>query len=233
MHAPGRAQRPARPRSSGGAHVSSTGSRTRLDPRTRARRRDARAAAIDLVGATSATFVWQPASGPVSGYVVYQLCEATGQTQKSSVITNQVTLSAQPCSAFSVQVAAYGVGGLAQTGPLSTPSDVVRFLPAPPPPSPAPAPSARPRFLRPAVRPRCRPAGLDFVADGRTDVLLHLPSDGSLQLWSLRRATRSLVLAASLPAFPTGGARGRVAGTMTATAFRICSASITGRSSSG
>ena len=159
------------------------------------------AAAIELVGATSATFVWQPASGPVSGYVVYQLCEATGQTQKSSVITNQVTLPAQPCSAFSVQVAAYGVGGMAQTGPLSNPSDVVRFLPAPPPPSPAPAPSGAP--TSPAGDPASLPTpGLDFVADGRSDVLLQLPSDGSLQLWSLRPSDSRFVLAAKLPAFP-------------------------------
>ena len=31
-------------------------------------------ATIDLVGASEATFTWQPATGPVSGYVVYQLC---------------------------------------------------------------------------------------------------------------------------------------------------------------
>ncbi len=160
------------------------------------------AAAIDLVGATNATFVWQPASGPVSGYVVYQLCEATGQTQKSSVATNQVTLLAQPCSAFSVQVAAYGAGGLAQTGPLSAPSDVVRFLPAPTPPPPDPAPGSDPTSPSGGTTSPPTP-GLDFVGNGRSDVLLHLPSDGSLQMWSVRASDARFVPVAIPPAsFP-------------------------------
>ena len=158
-------------------------------------------AAIDLVGAANATFVWQPASGPVSGYVVYQVCEATGQTQKSSVATTQVTLSPQPCSAFSVQVAAYGVDGLAQTGPLSEPSELVRFLPAAPPPPPDPAPGGEP--TPPAGNPVLPPGPrVDFDADGRSDVLLHHPRDGALQLWTLRSRDAQFVLSASPPAFP-------------------------------
>ena len=156
------------------------------------------AAAIDLVGAANAKFVWQPASGPVSGYVVYQLCEATGQTQKSSVATPQVTLSSQPCSAFSVQVAAFGVNGLAQTGPLSEPSELVRFLPAPPPPVSAPGGEPTP----PAGDPVSPLPRMDFNADARSDVLLHLPSDGALQLWTLRPRDTRFVLSAIPPAFP-------------------------------
>ena len=156
-------------------------------------------AAIDLVGATNATFAWQPASGPVSGYVVYQLCEATGQTQKSSVTANQVTVSAQACSAFSLQVAAYGVDGQAQTGPLSDPSEIVRFLPPPPPAAPPPTPDPIPGGGGPAAPPALHS---DFDADGRPDVLMHHPSDGALLLCSVRSS--QLVALTSLPAFPPG-----------------------------
>lgn len=156
-------------------------------------------AAIDLVGATNATFVWQPASGPVSGYVVYQLCETTGQTQKSSVTTNRVTFTAQACSAFSLQVAAYGVEGQALTGPLSDPSELVRFLPAPPPPDPDPTPAPGTGGGDPTAPPALHQ---DFDADGRPDVLLHHPSDGALLLCSLRSS--QLVAVTSLPAFPPG-----------------------------
>jgi hypothetical protein len=155
------------------------------------------AAAIDLVGATNATFAWEPASGPVSGYVVYQLCDTTGQTQKSSVTTNRVTLTPQACAAFSLQVAAYGVEGQAQTGPLSDRSELVRFLPAAPPPDPEPTPDPGAGGEAPGAPP-ATPSDLD--GDGRADVLLHHPSDGALLLCSLFKSR--LLSVTSLPAFP-------------------------------
>jgi len=161
-------------------------------------------AAIELVGATQATFTWQPASGPVSGYVIYQLCDANGQTLKSSVTTNRATFTPQACSAFSVQVAAYGVGGIAETGPLSDPSELVRFLAAAPAPDPIPSPDPAPTPAPPVTTPPSAPAvsDTDFDADGRSEVLLHRPSDGSLTLSSLEG--EGLVPATSLPAFPPG-----------------------------
>ena len=158
-------------------------------------------AAIDLVGATSATFSWQPASGPVSGYVVYQLCAVDGQTHKSSAVTNRVTLLAQACSAFSLQVAAYGAGGLQQTGPLSDPSELVRFAAAPAPPPPPPESTPPPGPEPSGGDPGSPLSSLrDFDADGRSDVLLHHAGNGSLELWSLRGAR--LALWSALPALP-------------------------------
>src|SRR5262245_1858138 len=144
-------------------------------------------AAIDLVGATQATFAWDPASGPVSGYVVYQQCASTGQTQKSSVTTNRVTLTPQACSEFSLQVAAYGVGGQAVTGPLSDRSEIVRFLPAapPPPPDPEPTPEPAPPPVGSPTAPRA--TNSDYDGDGKPDLLLHHPSDGALVLCSLKK----------------------------------------------
>jgi hypothetical protein len=110
-------------------------------------------AAIELVGATSATFAWQPATGPVAGYVVYQLCETSGQTQQTTVSTARVTLAAAACDSFTLQVAAYGAAGPAQTGPRSDPSELVHFLPAPPPAQPPPPPEPPPPVAPPPPEP--------------------------------------------------------------------------------
>ncbi len=164
-------------------------------------------ATIDLVGATEATFAWQPASGPVSGYVVHQLC-TDGPTFSRTVATNRVTLPGSPCSAFSVQVAAYSVAGPQQPGPLSDPSESVRFLSAPtappsPPEPPAPDPdpdgggAPPPDPKDPALPPATR---LDFDSDGRSDVLLHLASKGRLEWWSVEPS--GLTRRAVLPRIP-------------------------------
>jgi hypothetical protein len=152
-------------------------------------------ATIDLVGVPDATFAWQSASGPVAGYRVYQRCETTGQTLERSVATNRVTLSGEPCSTFSVQVAAFSADAPQQTGPLSDASEPVRFLPAPPPP-PDPGDGGDPPPDvpdEPAPAPATR---LDFDADGRSDLLLHHAARGRLERWSVQygRLTRRAVL---------------------------------------
>jgi hypothetical protein len=141
-------------------------------------------ASIDLVGVPDATFIWQPATGPVAGYRVYQRCATNGQTLERNVATNQVTLPAASCSAFDVRVAAFSADGAQPIGPLSDPSEPVRFLPAPlEPPAPAPdgagdPPPDAPDAPAPAIH-------LDFDADGRSDVLLHYAARGRLERWSV------------------------------------------------
>ena len=141
-------------------------------------------ASIDLVGVPDATFAWQPATGPVAGYVVYQLC-TNGQTLSQTIATNRVTLPGEPCSAFSVQVAAYSADGAQVLGPLSDPSETVRFLAAPTePPVPDPGgagdpPPDDPEAPAPTIH-------LDFNADGRSDVLLHDAGKGRLERWSVQ-----------------------------------------------
>ena len=151
-------------------------------------------ATIDLVGATEATFAWQAASGPVVGYLVHQRC-STGSTLTRSVTTTQVTLSGQSCSAFSVQVAAFGSAGPQQPGPLSDPSETVRLLPAPPPSAPDPDPVPAPEEPEPST-PAPAANRLDFDGDGDAEVLLQLPSRGRLERWSVAsgRLVRRTVL---------------------------------------
>jgi hypothetical protein len=159
-------------------------------------------ATIDLVGATQATFVWQPATGPVSGYVVYQLC-TSGPTLSRTVTSNQVTLPGSACSTFSVQVAAYSAAGAQQPGPLSDPSEAVRFLPAPPPPPPPPPPDDGGGSPPPddPTDPTPAPATrLDFDADGASDLLLHHATEGRLERWSV--APTGLTSRSALPQIP-------------------------------
>jgi hypothetical protein len=147
-------------------------------------------ASIDLVGVSQATFAWQPATGPVIGYVVYQLC-TDGLTQSRTVTTNRVTLPASTCSTFRVQVAAFSAAGAQKPGPLSDLSDTIRILPAAPPPEPPapppPAPVPDPGGGSPPPEdPTSLPATrLDFDADGDADLLMHQPSRGQLQRWGL------------------------------------------------
>jgi hypothetical protein len=152
-------------------------------------------ASIDLVGATEATFAWQAASGPVTGYLVHQRCTA-GSTLTRSVTTNRVTLSGQPCSAFSVQVAAFGSAGPQQPGPLSDPSETVRLLPAPPPSTPEPDPVPPPEEPAPPA-PAPGATHLDFDGDGDAELLLQQPSRGRLERWSV--ASGRLVRRSVLP----------------------------------
>ncbi|MFI5215046.1 MAG: FG-GAP repeat domain-containing protein, partial [Candidatus Limnocylindria bacterium] len=144
-------------------------------------------ASIDLVGATDATFVWQPASGPVSGYRVYQRCETDGQTLERSVASNRVTLTSAACSAFRVQVAAFSADASQAPGPLSDPSESVRYLPAPPPP-PAedPGGAGDPPPVEPEEPGPAPATRLDFDADGHADVLLHHAARGRLERWAVQ-----------------------------------------------
>jgi len=142
-------------------------------------------ASLDLVGVADATFAWEPATGPVSGYAVYQLC-ADGQTLQRSVATNRVTLPAEPCSSFSVRVAAFSDADPALTGPLSDPSESVRFLPAPPAsPAPESGSAEDPPPVEPDAPDLAPAARLDFDADGRSNVLLHQANRGRLEWWSV------------------------------------------------
>jgi hypothetical protein len=153
-------------------------------------------ATIDLVGASQATFAWQPATGPVVGYVVYQKC-TDGLTHSRTVTTNRVTLSASTCSSFSVQVAAFSAAGAQKPGPLSDLSETIRFLPAPEPPAPpAPVPDPGGGSSPPEAPSSPAATHLDFDADGDSDLLAHHVVRGQLQRWAITRSglTERLVL---------------------------------------
>jgi hypothetical protein len=142
-------------------------------------------ATIDLVGATEASFAWQPASGPVTGYLVHQRCTG-GSTLTQTVSSNRATLSGQACSSFSVQVAAVGAAGPQQPGPLSDPSETVRLLPAPPP-APPPNPGGGGTSTPPPPPPPEADGGGGTPMPESPELLLHLPSQGRLLRWSIER----------------------------------------------
>lgn len=122
-------------------------------------------AVIDLVGRESATFSWSPATGPVTGYSVYVSRNGGPEERQGSVIdrTDETVYGAYGDSVV-VRVAATDATG--NEGPLSLPSETVRFVAPPPPPAPG-------------------PARRDFDGDGLSDLWLTEPDTGRGQLWSV------------------------------------------------
>jgi Viral BACON domain len=92
------------------------------------------AQALDLVGQTSARFVWTAATGPVANYVVYVARNGAAfpTLPTQTVSTTEATVTGAYGDSIQVQVAARDAVGT--VGPMSQVSDVVRFVaPAVPP----------------------------------------------------------------------------------------------------
>ncbi len=124
------------------------------------------AALVELVGATSATFEWTPATGPVAGYVAV----VTRNDALSFEIhwvegTNRVTIAGEYGDEIQVRTFAYaGSRQRPRFGQPSPVSEEVRFV-APPPPPPADY--------------------HDFDGDGDADLALHCASCPDLLLFEL------------------------------------------------
>ncbi len=112
-------------------------------------------ATLEIVGETEATFEWQPASGPVVGYLVHVSRNDLPAMVHRSVTENRVTVNASPGEELRVQVVAFDTEG--NQGPASSFSDTVAFAAAPPPPPPAPveppAPPPPPTPVEPPTPP--------------------------------------------------------------------------------
>ncbi len=88
------------------------------------------AAAVDLPGKTSATLEWTAAVGPVSGYNVFVSRNGSSPaTPELKVATPLATVSGGVGDALVVRVQAYSSSG--SLGPVSAPSDTLRFVAAP------------------------------------------------------------------------------------------------------
>ena len=92
----------------------------------------ASASAIDVVGKTSATITWNPASGPVAGYGVF--VAYNGAPYPATPYFTTTRTSGQVTGAygdsFTVKVAAYTASGA--YGPFSPDSAVIQFVPLAP-----------------------------------------------------------------------------------------------------
>src|SRR5262245_59701375 len=88
------------------------------------------AAAIDLPGKTSATLAWTAAAGPVSGYNVFVSRNGSQPvTPELRVGIPIATVSGGLGDSVVVSVQAYSATGA--IGPVSAPSDTLRFVAAP------------------------------------------------------------------------------------------------------
>lgn len=101
-------------------------------------------AAIDLVGATDATFQWSHASGPepIDSYLVFVSRNGAAFDTVAQIITPapSATIAGSPGDSIAIRVQALDLQG--SFGPLSIASEIVNFLAAAPAPPPAPLPGA-------------------------------------------------------------------------------------------
>lgn len=87
------------------------------------------ATATDLVGVRSATFEWAPVPEEVLGYLVY--LDRTGGPMEVVLFTPEPRASIDGEYGQEVRVSVRSVATGARLGPLSEPSDPLRFLPPP------------------------------------------------------------------------------------------------------
>jgi hypothetical protein len=144
------------------------------------------ATAETLFGVESATFRWDSATGPVTGYRVYVSTNGRRSSVYATVSGTEVIAHAEYGQTISVSVAAVsGSSGTLVLGPRSDASDEVLFLqgsPPPLPPEPQPEPEPEPE---PVPEPVVMGIPSDFDGDGRSDLLLQNKETGRLRMWSM------------------------------------------------
>jgi hypothetical protein len=154
---------------------------------------------VDLYGVTEATLQWSAASGQVSGYYVIVARNGGTPAVYGVSVDTRETVKAPLGETVTVQVAAFDAGGIA--GPVSAPSDTIRFnrtagggttTPPPPPPPAEPDPDPTPPPDTNPVPPPDDGSGgvasavrLDTPGtDTRTSRCA--TRDGTLTLWAMR-----------------------------------------------
>ena len=157
---------------------------------------------VDLYGVTEATLQWSAASGPVSGYYVIVAKNGGTPALYGVSVDNREAVKAAAGDTVTVQVAAFDASGVA--GPVSAPSDAIRFNaipggggtptdpPSNPDPDPDPTPDPDPDPIPDPDETPGSGAGiavrLDYTGDGFSDLLLRNPSSGALTLWTMQGA---------------------------------------------
>ncbi len=134
-------------------------------------------ALIEIVDETSVNLEWAAASGPVDAYTVWTSRNG-GAFQRSHLVIapkRQVTLSGDYGDRFILRVSAFAFDDTdlpSQDGPLSEPSDEIRFVQSAPPPAgappplPPPDPEPEPTPPPPDPEPEPTPPSPARVADG-------------------------------------------------------------------
>lgn len=136
---------------------------------------DAFAAVVTVVGETVVDIGWSPASGPLDGYIVFVSTDGGPALPTAYVEANQATVSGEYGDEITVSISAVKWSGATlETGPLSVPSDSVRFVEDTPPPPPV------------AVNPALP---YDFDGDGRADIAVENEITGELRFWSTNGLT--------------------------------------------
>ena len=85
-------------------------------------------AVIDLPRGTNPVFRWDPASGPLYGYGVYAYCNGDERVILGFAFENTTRIYPQFCDTLVIRVAAWGSGSGGAEGPLSEPSETIRFV---------------------------------------------------------------------------------------------------------
>jgi hypothetical protein len=143
-------------------------------------------AVIDLPRGTCPQFRWDPVSGPIYGYGVYGYCNGGERVITGFAGANTTIVYPDFCDTLVVRVAAWAYGPGGGEGPLSEPSEMIRFVdeedaegsgtggatgdPGEAPPSAGSADSKAP---------------LDFDGDAASDILVQNAETGELEIWGL------------------------------------------------
>jgi hypothetical protein len=143
-------------------------------------------AVIELPRGTKLVFRWDPAPGPVDLYAVYAYCNGGEGVLSGIVFQNIASVPSRFCDTLVVRVSAYRSGADGGEGPLSEPSELIRFAGeedaggagsagggVSPDDLPSPDGSADAGVL------------LDFDGDRKSDILVQNAETGELELWTL------------------------------------------------
>lgn len=151
-------------------------------------------AVIDLPRDTYPVFQWEPASGLVHGYAVYSYCNGNDDPTTQFSFENSARIHPDNCDTLVVRVAAWQFGPDGGEGPLSEPSETIRFVDEDEgePPEAGDGGAAPP--------PDGTGVLLDFDGMGAANILAQNAYTGQLQLWTLEEY--QAVLSSTLPSLP-------------------------------
>ena len=139
-------------------------------------------AVIDLPRGTNPVFRWDPASGPLYGYGVYAYCNGGERVILGFAFENTTRIYPQFCDTLVIRVAAWSSGSGSAEGPLSEPSETIRFVGEEDAGSPG---TVRDTGASPSTGSAGADAPLDLNGDGASDILVQNAETGELEILGL------------------------------------------------
>jgi len=154
-------------------------------------------AIIELPRGTNPVLRWEPATGPVGGYAVYSYCNGRNVATQTFAFRNTTRIYPKLCDALVIRVAAWQFGPDGAEGPLSEPSETMRFVNEVEIGVPGSEDDAPPSD-------GSGDAGVppDFDGDGASDILVQNAETGALEIWALEG--HQAVPISALPALAAG-----------------------------